>query len=433
MRPRLLLPLLASVLPAQATQSHGLVHVGKDKFVPAAEAEAAGYIYYRDRWVPGRLKRKLTQWERQDAKVQGWKDAYKDKSKHYRIRTNAPRYVLELEIKPFLDALYKTYVEVFKQDFGLSSKAANKNFIDIYYGYEVWRAEEKATRGNPGYYVEGGELKVLFDPLDPHDFYNTVFHEGAHQFFFASLPGARLPVWLDEALATYFEACVYCRSTQSIEKLHVSPSRLESAKDQLRAARKAGKETTPTAMFLEINNADDFEAEHYALAWSFLYYLLHHDGGKHRRLIIKFLDKMNGAGTRPVREVFKRATRRELAEYEKGWADWVLAMEMPIYPELQVLELGAPTGLDIKTGDLLWCLDGQWVDDDAAWQRLWEKRDVARPVELVLIRRSPPTGMDYTQKRIVVQVPANSPLQLGSTSIVNYVRNVVDRPLGKSK
>ena len=113
------------------------------------------------------LKPRLAQWARMDKRVKSWKDAYKEKSKHYRIHTDVPRFILELEIKPFLDALYQTYVDVFKQDFGLSGRGANKRLIRIFYGFENYahNAEpgEVQDRGTPAFILGVDELLVYYD------------------------------------------------------------------------------------------------------------------------------------------------------------------------------------------------------------------------------------------------------------------------------
>ena len=184
---------LSSGLLAQPGSHAYRVHVGDGGWVTPEEARARGYMLYMERWVPAKLRSQLRRWERHDARVDGYKDAYRVKSEHYRIKTNAPRMVVELEIKPFLDELYRTYVEVFRRDFGLRAKAADKNHIHIYWGFPSWRDEQGEDRCMPGFYRPGGPLTVLYDPTDPDDFHNTVFHEGAlcdkgcHRSLFAAI------------------------------------------------------------------------------------------------------------------------------------------------------------------------------------------------------------------------------------------------------
>ncbi len=422
-----LLALLSEGVAQPASQSHpGMVHVGKGKWVVPAQAESKGYIFYRDRWVPKKLAKKLRKWEKLDKKTKSWKDAYKVKSKHYRIKTNAPRYIVELELKSFLDALYKTYVTVFKNDFGLSGKAANSNFIEIYWGLATWKANEDSDRGTPGYFEDGGVLKVLYDPCDTDDFYNTVFHEGAHQFFAATLPGATMPVWLDEALATYFEGCTFSRSSLKITANHVPANRADTAQTLIRRAKAAGKPLTPDAMFMSIADSDKFEAEHYALAWSFLYYLMHRDQGKHRKDLRKFLNEINGSGTKSVDRVFKEATKKDFAKVKAGWAEFVLKAKFPPEYSYQVLlPSEASDDEDVQKDDLLVSIDGVMIETDADFERHWVRRDESKALRLKVLREYNKRGpMDYDLKYVFVTVKAGSKLVLNADDVIAFVRNV---------
>jgi hypothetical protein len=129
---------LSAAVPAQNLDHPGRVHADGLGWVTPEEARQNGFFEYRFRWFPEKLRKKLEKWERLDPKHAAWKEAYKAKTKNYRITTNAPRFILESEIKPFLDELFQTYVRVFRDDFGLKGKAVNKKFIKIFYGYESY-------------------------------------------------------------------------------------------------------------------------------------------------------------------------------------------------------------------------------------------------------------------------------------------------------
>src|SRR5262245_43794420 len=108
-RPRMLsgafLGLLAC-LPAQNSRHPGLVHLGGDQWGTKAQALERGLIEYRGLWYEKKLEKDLRKWEKEDAKGLDWKDAYRTKSKYYRIETNVPRHIVELELKPYLDELF---------------------------------------------------------------------------------------------------------------------------------------------------------------------------------------------------------------------------------------------------------------------------------------------------------------------------------------
>ena len=418
---------LSSGLLAQPGSHAYRVHVGDGGWVTPEEARARGYMLYMERWVPAKLRSQLRRWERHDARVDGYKDAYRVKSEHYRIKTNAPRMVVELEIKPFLDELYRTYVEVFRRDFGLRAKAADKNHIHIYWGFPSWRDEQGEDRGMPGFYRPGGPLTVLYDPTDPDDFHNTVFHEGAHQFFAATLPGAELPTWLDEALATYFEGCTYSLSTKKITQNHVPPDRLEDALEVMHAARQSGRPSTPHELFMQYQG-DDFDADHYALAWSYLHFLIHRDDGKHKKKFARFLAAMNGSGAKSVARVYREATRQVLGEIDRGWVQYVVDLQAPPcrYRHSLAPSRAGPDE-EIQDGDLLVMINGREIVDMDDLDRHWTGRDKSQPVKLLLLRAFNHRGpMNYEQRYVTVDVAPNSKLELVSVEIVRHPKNLVD-------
>lgn len=406
-RTTLLAMLAAACCSGALTGQHGphqsRVFVGDGEWLSVEEAQERGWFLYEDRWLPKKLRRKVKSWQRADAKVASWDDAYRAKSKHYRIRTNAPRHVTELEIVPFLDELFDMYCEVFESDFGLKAKGVDHQQIHVYWGYATWRDVQERDRGNPGYYVSSGDLHVLYDPTEPDQFYKTVFHEGGHQFFRSLLPGAELPLWLSEALAVYMEGCTFTRSTGELTKGHLPSVRLLLAQRLLDEARQAGEPLTPEAMFMRFERGA-FDARHYALAWSYVYYLVHREDGAHKHEFYELLDAMNGAGARSVHEVFERATRKDLHEIDRGWASFVLALQAPNETKRLVLE---PLRDDcpVHKGDQLILIDGFDIDGEEAWKRHWLERDRTRPAKLLVRRKSERRGpMDYEQQYVAIEL-----------------------------
>jgi len=405
--------LLAGAALAQNRDHPGLVCAGRQWLTPA-EAAAKGFFLHQGRWVPQALRPKLQAWEKDDAKAPHF---WKLDSKHYRITTSLPRFRMHEEIVPFLDALFETYVQVFARDFGISGKTADKKFIRIYSGYAEYAAQAgrqgggPPPRSTPGFIMGGSELVVYYEETDPALFYGTVFHEGAHQFFQAALPGAALPQWLDEALATYFEGCSWSRCDRKLRVEHLPPERVLFAREEL---RKAGPSATPETMFMRVTG-NAFEARHYALSWSFIYYLTHAEGGKHRAGFFKFLQAMNGSGVRPVGDVFRRATGRTLEELSAGWRDWVLALKAGELPYWVLLEVtGADPRVDLKSDDRVWSLDGVEVYDARTFEQLWSRRPKDRPVEVVVVRReSAPAPAGYQERFVTATIPPDARVELG--------------------
>lgn len=349
-----------------------------------AEAAAAGYVEHRGLWVAKTMAPKLRQWEREDAKVRSFRDAWTTKSKHYQIRTDLPHHLVELEIKPFLDVVYQHFTTTFRERFGIEGKGANYKRICIYNGYGSYRAVTGRPRTNPGYITNGSELHMFYEAADPGCFYQTMMHEGAHQFFAGLLPGATLPHWMNEALATYFEAFTYSRATRTIREMHVPPDRLWGAKQHLARLAKAD----PQEQFMQFG-ADRYNGLHYAVGWSYLHYLVHHDGGRLRARFGSLLKELNGTGVRPFAEVFERVYGEPLAPLTSGWKPYVMELaetdkwQWPIVSSTQPLAEGK-----LLPGDAVSRIDGVAVRNaDALRSVLAACTQRGTPTELVLVRK----------------------------------------------
>ena len=164
------------------------------------------------------------------------------------------------------------------------------------------------------------------------------------------------------------------------------------------------------------------------LAWSFVHYLIHRDGGKHKKDFCRFLKEMNGSGAKSANRVFKEATRKDLAVIQKGWAAYVLELKAPPLPDWHVLvPKNAATDEDIKRGDLLVSINGYRIDTEADWQSQWGDRDATKPVKLLLLRRfNRKVGMDFEQRFVTVIVKPGSELKLEVNTTIAHMRNLVD-------
>ena len=418
------LGVVASTGTAQNQNHPGLVSLGGGDWGSVEEAQAKGLIHYQGRWLDPKLKKKLAKWEKADAKGLEWENAYRSDTKNYRVTTNVPRFIVELEIKPFLDELYNTYVEVFKRDFGLKGKAAKNRWIKIYHGFEDYTAHEASesgratTRMNPGFIAGGDELVVFYEETDPAQFYGTVFHEGAHQFFHSMLPGADLPTWISEGLATYFEGCTYSRATQQITAGFLPPTRLMLARGIL-AKERGEKEGLAGRLFMNHTQAQ-FGGEEYALAWSFIYYLVNRPTKNPQKKFAAFLQELNGSGTKPIEAVFKKAAKEELAEVEKGWRDFVLGLgtaEAPHWVILGATDAGA--GEDLRDGDKVWSVNGAEIYGLGGFGAAWEARPTDRAFEVTVVRCTPgPMDPQASHSFVTVSIEPGSKLTLRAASSV---------------
>jgi len=410
--------LLARPSAAQNRDNPGLVHLGAGEWGTPEQAAEAGLIEHRGRWFTKKIHKKALAWDKLDAKKGlAWKDAYKEKTKYYRVKTNVPRFIFELEIRPFLDTLGDTFSEVFQRDFGLKGRGVKNKDLVIYGSFEEYRAnvdafDEPVDRLTPGF-TDGHELVLFYEDLDPAEFYGTALHEGAHQFFLSLLPGATLPTWMDEGLATWFEGYTYSRATRTVTFAGCPTDRLVHAHELL-AERQGG----PRELFMDVPY-EEFEAEHYALAWSFIHYLLKRPGKKNVDKFAKFLDEANGSGVKPIGEVFEKATKEDFAEVCAGWRKHVLAIPKAESIEWAILDslTGVRKDEDVRVDDVVWSIDGVELYDTSDLYELWKKRPEGRPTELVLLRYDPsPVDANASIERVVTKLAPDTKLEFELSS-----------------
>lgn len=389
---------IAGVGVAQNFDHPGLVYFN-GQWGTLELATKSGFEVYGTRLYPAKLMPKLRAWEREDQQRAEQGDDYTLKSKHYQIRTDVPRHVMEHEIRPFLDALYETYVATFRERFGLEGKGTNFKSVQIYNGFGCYHRKTGRPRGNPGYIVNFSDLHMLYEDADPGHFYKTAFHEGAHQFFGGLMPGATLPHWLTEALATYFEACTYSRATRKVTFGDVPADRLRFAKMQL-----AGNEKPdPMAMFMSVGQ-EGYTALHYALGWSFLHFLIHTEQGKYGAKFGAVLRRLNGSGAKPFAEVFREIYGEDLAIVSAGWRKHVMALQEPTERQRILLQVGEiPKEIDLRTGDMLARLDGVEIWAPNQYQSIWlALQEKKLPFEIVVLRNKPIA--DFPDEHELVEV-----------------------------
>jgi len=396
----------------------GDVYIGKGRWVAPEEARSLGFFEYHRRWFPAKMRKNLEKWEKQDEKHRHWLNARRMTSKHYRIITNVPRFIVETELMPFLDELYRTYTQVFKEKFGLRSKAANKKFIHIHHGFEDYSRNNAPggrprPRSNPGFIMGGSVLVVYYDETEPEQFYSTVFHEGAHQFVHAMLPGARFPKWINEALATYFEGCFYSRTARRVTVNYLPPDRLKLAQFLL-GQKRSGRPAYTLHDVLSVPD-DEFNARYYALSWSFTYFMTHADGGSRRKRFLKFLREMNGAGVKHTpQEIFTRIVKVDPLALAAEWRRFVLALKTDVDPRSAILTRirKNKAGLDLKKGDIIRSFNYRTVESSKHFNALWASRPRDRESRLVIVRRTPVPGpMQYRARLIELVVPPDNPVE----------------------
>ncbi|MBK8975256.1 MAG: DUF1570 domain-containing protein [Planctomycetes bacterium] len=405
-----------AALPARF---RGLVLFDDGSYGTPEVARERGLTEFEGFWLDRRDARKIRVWRRALERTRGWEDACSYRTRHYRVRTDLPRHLVELEIEPFLDALYECYARVFREEFGQRGAGTNQKDIRIYRSYEEYALREPMAdgsprpRSNPAFIVDGSQLVTFWDETRPDDFFANVFHEGAHQFVKGLYPGADLPIWLDEGIATYFEACRWSRSRRQVEFTGRMPRRrLEEAQRVLSGTFEpgSGDPSLPRRLILDCPD-DRFGATQYSLAATFVHYLLSQDSGSgDRSRLARFLDEANGAGAKRVEDIWREATHTRFEDASRGWRDYVLAMRPDADAQWCLLAVGDRNAAEcgLRDGDRVMSVNGVQVYNAEHFDRVWARLDRDESIELV-VARTVETDGPTVERRHLIGIPAGTP------------------------
>jgi Protein of unknown function (DUF1570) len=160
------------------------------------------------------------------------------------------------------------------------------------------------------------ELVVYQSP----SLWSTLAHEGFHQFLDYEL-GRKIPVWLNEGMAQYFETSFYMGSTFNVGR--VNRSKLLLAQILIHGGKapplKQMVQWTPQEFY---DNADIA----YPISWAFVYYLLKSDHDPTVALEFhRYLQAVKSGG-----DDFKTAQERlaqDCARWQSDFEDYILHLE----------------------------------------------------------------------------------------------------------
>ena len=153
--------------------------------------------------------------------------------------------------------------------------------------------------------------------------FEVLQHEGFHQFAF-NYVGTQLPVWANEGLAQYFEDAIIASGGM---KLGLANARRLALVQRAIEAEQA----IPLDELLGVTNAEWGQtlsvnppraALLYAQSWSFVYFLVHGDGGRYKAAFASYLVELN-KGTHSPRAFRKAFGVENLSPLQTRWAKYV--------------------------------------------------------------------------------------------------------------
>lgn len=243
------------------------------------------------------------------------------RSKYYRIHSNLSRD----EVLPYgkhMDAVYEQYDKRFR---GLGQQQVEPMSLYLFEDkqqYDRFLAEHDidATHSGGMFFVthrlQG--LATWVDQRHRRKTFEVLQHEGFHQFAWHAI-GAKLPVWLNEGLAQYFEHAVIADGRMSLGM--TSAARIEKVRDALDRGTALGVEDMMqiTADQWGKTLAKDPQRASllYAQAWSLTYFLIHGDQGRWQPKLSAYLKELS-AGEQPSAALLM-AFGSDMGRLDRGW------------------------------------------------------------------------------------------------------------------
>lgn len=249
------------------------------------------------------------------------------RSKHYRIHTTLSKQ----ETVPYgrhMDAIYEQYQERFS-----SFKSKQIDPMPLYLfkteqQYDRFLAEHDLDGAHSGgmffvtHQLEG--LATWTDARSRRRTFEVLQHEGFHQFAWHAI-GPKLPVWLNEGLAQYFESAIITDGRMSLGITRTL--KIEKMRNAIDA-----KENLPLNQLIRITGEQwaktlrktpDHSSLLYAQAWSVTYFLIHGQDGKNKTKLAEYLRRLS-EGERADQAMLMAFGPGGLADLENDWRAYAL-------------------------------------------------------------------------------------------------------------
>lgn len=251
-------------------------------------------------------------------------------SEHYDIHTNLRRE----EARPFarhMDRVFEEYVRRLERFRSADEQRMPLYLFDSKQSYLTYLSSHDIDASNTGgvFFVQrtGQGLATWVRGRPKSEVYSVLQHEGFHQFAFTHM-GPRLPIWVNEGLAKYFEDGIFTRGTM----------RLGLANGERIAALKQAIDRGTLVDFDELLSMTEAQwRDHvvsgsakagmlYHQSWSMVHFLIHGRDGKYRRPFESYLEAVaqGDDSADAFAAVFGHNATRE---FETAWRRYVEQLE----------------------------------------------------------------------------------------------------------
>jgi tetratricopeptide (TPR) repeat protein len=290
-----------------------------DVGLPVKIKKGIKYYKFDNRWLKkgglGKRIAKIKKYMEEDKKHKDWENAYVKKTRHYIIKTNYSKRLLERSGVLF-ESIYTQYSKMFRGQKGFEKKLSVNIFKN---GTEYNAFVKKHVPGLSGTIGFHSSRKGMIASFATNKkLFGTLLHEGCHQFVGYTI-GYNLPVWFSEGCPCYFEGTFYKKGKLSFGHIYVN--RLLRLKKIFRS----GKSVNLKQITSKVGKPAVVD---YAYGWGLVYYLGKAENGKYKKGFKKYVNGLKRGKYNPE-ELFRECFFKKGDTYdsfEKKWKKFILEL-----------------------------------------------------------------------------------------------------------
>ncbi|MCO5169373.1 MAG: DUF1570 domain-containing protein [Planctomycetes bacterium] len=247
-----------------------------------------------------------------------WENKFTCETRHYIVWTNADQAMAD-EIGRHAELIRKLYEKIFPRP----PRAKRKFPIVVF----ATREEYHRNGGPPG---AGGHFDPAFKQLflfryeKMSDTLLVLYHEGFHQFL-DSILDVHAPQWFNEGLADFFGPSEYYKERNDEGmRIKTNPWRLRTVQTLIRQDR-----ATDFEKLMTMSQQEMYEpraaGNHYAQAWSMVYFLAQADDGAYFGYLRDYFQALRRG--KNIREAYQAAFgKADMAAMQARWREYVLQL-----------------------------------------------------------------------------------------------------------
>jgi hypothetical protein len=315
-----------------------------ENYVPKNKKEEdylkKGWVLFEGRWMSksrrdGELKKRANADKAAIAeakKAQDWRNARVSETRHFVFRTNCTQEVGDEAINR-LEAYYKYFTDSWGITLSPGAVRGKMQFF-LYRNNPDFLRVTGMPYGVGGFFSSAtGELHLYNNYLDPAETRGVLFHEGNHLLTYLIDTKFSYPTWLNEGMAEYYG------TAEIDEKGKFQVGGLQYGRIVSLRTDELADKVIPLRDVLLMEHKG-FRARHYAVAWSFVHYLM--ESPDYQQSFRSFFAKLSknkylevenrsysnviGSVKIPTLESVMFALEKQLGksvdELEAEWRDW---------------------------------------------------------------------------------------------------------------